>query len=143
MYVLLSVYLAHWKLVVVLRMRHNGEAAHTQHVGKRIVEVAAKGIKHVAHGNVLGCRFAQCAVGSSVTIIKVSVSSVSLPPSRRSSARSYGCFASCGGLSYRFHNAKILDRCAKYCQRHKKVWKNSFYDYLIIYNCTIRSKQLD
>ena len=53
MYVLLSVYLAHWKLVVVLRMHHNGEAAHTQHVGKRIMEVAAKGIKHVAHGNVL------------------------------------------------------------------------------------------
>ena len=53
MYVLLSVYLAHWKLVVVLRMRHNGEAAHTQHVGKRIVEVVVKSIKHVAHGNVL------------------------------------------------------------------------------------------
>lgn len=90
MYVLLSVYLAHWKLVVVLRMRHNGEAAHTQHVGKRIVEVVVKSIKHVAHSNVLECRLAQCAVGSSVTIIKVSVSSVSLPPSRRSSARSHG-----------------------------------------------------
>lgn len=93
----------------------------------------------------LTCKFAQCVVGPSVTIIKGvgELPSVPLPPLRRSSARSYGCFASCGGLSYRFHNAKILDRCAKYCQRHKKVWKNSFYDYLIIYDCTIRSKQLD
>lgn len=70
MYVLLSVYLAHWKLVVVLRMRHNGEAVHTQHVGKRIAEVVAKSIKHIAHGNVLECRFAQCAIGPNVTIIK-------------------------------------------------------------------------
>lgn len=55
--------------MLILHMHRQGEAVHAQHVGQRIMEVAAKGMKDVAHVDVLERLPVQSTVSTRVAIV--------------------------------------------------------------------------
>lgn len=55
--------------MLILQMHRQGEAVHAQHVGQRIMEVAAKGMKDVADIDVLERRPVQSTVSPRVAIV--------------------------------------------------------------------------